>query len=102
MASGSRQSAEQPIALSVGTAAAALGRYDEAEELFAEAIGLSQRACAPTYIAWTQVAWADALVTRDESGDVERARGLAEQALTTAEELGLGRVAELSRQILSR
>ncbi len=97
---GTGQSYEQPVGMSLGTAAAALGRWELAEELFGQALDLSERLGAPTFVAVTRVAWAEALADRDEPGDAERARGLATQALTTADELGLGRVAELSRRVL--
>jgi class 3 adenylate cyclase/tetratricopeptide (TPR) repeat protein len=98
---GTGQSAEQPVALSIGTAAAALGRFEDAEQLYAEAIDLSERLGAPTFVAATRVQWAQTLLDPAGPHDVTRARELAQQALATAEELGLGRVAELSRRVLS-
>ena len=92
---------EQPVGMSLGTAAAALGRWEQAEQLFGQALDVSKRLGAPTFVAVTQVAWALALINRDQTGDVERAREMATLSLATAEELGLGRVAELSRRVLS-
>jgi hypothetical protein len=97
---GTGQSFEQPVGMSLGTAAAALGRWELAEELFTKALDLSERLGAPTFVAVTRVAWATALSDRGEPGDAERAREMATLALATAEELGLGRVAELSRRVL--
>jgi class 3 adenylate cyclase len=94
------QSAEQPIAFSLGTAAAALGRFDEAESLFAESIDVSTRVGAPTYVAVTEVQWAQVLLDPRGPHDVARARELATSALATAESLGLGRVAELANRVL--
>ena len=94
------QSYEQPVGMSLGTAAAALGRWELAEDLFGQALDLSERLDAPTFVAVTQVAWAEALASRDEPGDAHRARAMATLSLATAEELGLGRVAELSRRLL--
>ncbi len=91
---------EQPVGMSVGVAAAALGRWDDAERLFGEALDLCQRLAAPTFVAVTQVAWAQALTDQGQAGDAERAHALATQALATAEELGLGRVEQLSRRLL--
>ncbi|MGZ8763523.1 MAG: ATP-binding protein, partial [Acidimicrobiia bacterium] len=91
---------EQPVGMSIGVAAAALGRWAEAEDLFGRALALCERLQAPTFTAATQVAWAQALVERNGPGDVARARELAAPALVTADELGLGRVAELSRRLL--
>jgi class 3 adenylate cyclase len=97
---GTGQSAEQPVALSIGTAASALGRYDEAEALFAEAIELCERLGAPTFVAATEVQWAQTLLERGRPADKERALTMARRAAITADELGLGRVAELSRRVL--
>ena len=98
---GTGSSYEQPVGMSIGTAAAALGRWDEAEKLFAQALDLSERLVAPTFVAMTQVAWAQALADRGSAGDTARARELATVALATADELGLARVAELSRRVLA-
>jgi class 3 adenylate cyclase/tetratricopeptide (TPR) repeat protein/type II secretory pathway predicted ATPase ExeA len=94
-------SVEQPVAMSVACALAALGRWDEAEELFGQAVDLCERADAPTFLAATRMHWATALLQRDGPGDRERGRELAQAALATAEELGLGWVAELSRRLLA-
>ena len=91
---------EQPVGMSLGTAAAALERWDEAEQLFGQALDVSERLGAPTFVAVTRVAWALALTNRAHVGDAERAREMAALSLATAEELGLGRVAELSWRVL--
>ena len=90
-----------PAALGLGVAAAALGRHDDAEDLFAEGIAAGERFGAPTFVANGRARWATALIQCGRPGDVPRAKELAQQALTTAEELGLGRVAELSRRVLT-
>jgi class 3 adenylate cyclase/type II secretory pathway predicted ATPase ExeA/tetratricopeptide (TPR) repeat protein len=94
-------SVEQPVAMSVACGLAALDRWDEAEELFGRAVDLCERAGAPTFVAATRMHWATALLQRDGPGDRERGRELAQAALATAEELGLGWVAELSRRLLA-
>jgi hypothetical protein len=91
----------EPIAFSLGTAAAALGRFDDAEQFFAEAIDLSERLGAPSFVAGIRAQWAETLLDPNGPHDVSRAKALAQQALTTSEELGLTRVAELSRRVLS-
>jgi tetratricopeptide (TPR) repeat protein len=91
---------EQPVGMSTGVAAAALGRWEQAEHLFAQALDVSRRAGAPTFVAITEVSWAQALVDRGRAEDAERARELATGALTTAQQLGLGRVEVLSRRVL--
>jgi class 3 adenylate cyclase/tetratricopeptide (TPR) repeat protein len=91
---------EQPVAMSVAVAYAALGRWDEAEQLFARALDLSERAGAPTFVAATRMHWGAALLQRGDPGDHERGVELARAALATAEELGLGWVAASSRRLL--
>jgi tetratricopeptide (TPR) repeat protein len=92
--------ARGPVALTLGTAAAALGRFEDAEQLFTESIDLAERLEAPTFVAETRVRWAETLLDPHGPHDVPRAKDLARQALATAEELGLGRTAELSRRVL--
>jgi tetratricopeptide (TPR) repeat protein len=96
------QSFEQPVALSVGTAAMALGRHAEAEALFAEAVELCEAAEAPTFVAATRAQWAELCLARNDPGDHERAQELAAQALETAKALKLGRVEVLSQRVLDR
>jgi len=90
-----------PVALGLGVAAAALGHLDDAEDLFAEGIATGERFGAPSFVASGRARWATALIQSGRPGDVPRAKELAQPALTTAEELGLGRVAELSRRVLA-
>jgi class 3 adenylate cyclase/tetratricopeptide (TPR) repeat protein len=94
-------SVEQPVAMSVACGLAGLGRWDEAEELFGRSVDLCERAGAPTFVAVTRMHWATALLRRDGPGDREHAAELAGAALATAEELGLGWVANLSRRLLA-
>jgi hypothetical protein len=68
--------------------------------LFAEAIELCERLGAPTFVAATEVQWAQTLLERGRPADKERALTMARRAAITADELGLGRVAELSRRVL--
>ncbi len=91
---------EQPIDLSIGTAAAALGRFEDAERHFGDALELSERASAPTFVAATRMQWAEMLLDQGAGGDTARARNLATQARDTAAELGLGRVEQLADRVL--
>ena len=81
---------EQPVGMSIGVAAATLGRWDEAEDLFGRALDLCERLQAPTFAAVTRVTWAQALLDHGGPGDGDRARELATSASATADELGLG------------
>jgi hypothetical protein len=80
----------------------ALGRFDDADRLFAQSLDQSERAQAPTYVAITKTQWAELYLLGDRPGAADAARTLASEALATAEELGLGRVEVLSRRILDQ
>ena len=76
-----------------------LGRYDEAEAHCAASVDLCERAGAPTFLAHTKDAWAEILI--DRGGDPDRARALASEALATAEDLGVARLAETATRHLT-
>ena len=80
---------EVPVGIGVGVAATALGWYDRAEQHYANALALCERADAPTYLASTQVYWAEMLVRRNAAVDAERAQLLATAAHQTSAQLGL-------------
>ena len=86
------QTYERPVDLHLARMAAALGRYDEAERHCAASIELCERAGAVTFVAHTKDAWAQILIER--GGDPDRARQLASEALATAQDLGMARLAE--------
>jgi class 3 adenylate cyclase len=88
------------VAHYLGLLATTLGRFDEAEERFAAAEATHDRIGAPIWLARTRLEWARMLVSRRGPGDAERARGLLDQALATATELGLGWVEREARQVL--
>ena len=91
---------EYPVGIGVGAAATALGWYDRAEGHFAKSLALCERAGAITYLAATQIHWAEMLRKRNETGDAARARELAEAALATAERLGLAYVKTRAQHVL--
>jgi DNA-binding SARP family transcriptional activator/predicted ATPase len=90
------------VAHSLGELAHVLGRHDDAEQWFTEALALHEALRAPFFIALTQAAWAALLVDRNKAGDSERARALAETALAVATERGYGYVARDARAVLNR
>lgn len=92
---------EYPVGIGVGAAATSLGRYDKAEQHYGKALALCERAGATTYLAATQLHWAEMLVKRNEAGDAARAREFAEAALATAERLGLAYVRKRAETVLS-
>jgi tetratricopeptide (TPR) repeat protein len=93
---------EYPVGIGVGAAAGALGWYDKAEQHFAQSLALCERAGAPTYLAATQVHWAEMLAKRSGPGDAARAAEMAESALSAAQRLGLAYVQARAERLLDR
>lgn len=77
-----------------GALAAALGRYQEAETRFAEAIEQNLRIGAARWCIRPRLAWGEMLRERACPGDLERAQQLCEQALQGAREFGCPALAE--------
>jgi DNA-binding SARP family transcriptional activator/tetratricopeptide (TPR) repeat protein len=88
------------VARPLGLVLAAANRLDEADDAFAEAAAVHERIEAPIELARTHVNWAHMLATRKQPGDTEKARGLLETALETADRLGLGTVERDARELL--
>lgn len=63
---------------------------------------MNERMSATTFIARTHYDYANMLVKRGELGDQERALDLVGQALGTAEELGMTRLAEQALALKTR
>jgi class 3 adenylate cyclase/tetratricopeptide (TPR) repeat protein len=72
----------------LGTLAASLERYEEAEGHFSAATKFEQRLGAPLLLARTQVDWGRALIARGRSEDLDRAQTVLAQAEETAACLG--------------
>jgi tetratricopeptide (TPR) repeat protein len=78
----------------LGLLATTLGRWNDAERCFEDALDLNARLQAPPFVARTWYAYAAMLVRREEPGDREQALELVGRILETAEELGMTRLAE--------
>jgi predicted ATPase len=78
------------IASALGTLAATLQRYEEAEGHFAAAAEIEERLGAPLFLARTHAAWARVLIARGRPADLDRAAPMLEQAHDTATRLGAG------------
>jgi eukaryotic-like serine/threonine-protein kinase len=76
----------------LGTLAATLARWDEADEHLADAAAMHDRMGARAFLARTRLEWARTLLARRRPGDAERGRELLGQTLGTARELGLANV----------
>ena len=57
---------------------------------------------APFFVALTQTAWAELLVDRDQPGDADRARALAERRPTRRPSASYGYVERDARSVLER
>jgi tetratricopeptide (TPR) repeat protein len=77
----------------LGLLAAALHRWDEAERHFAEALAMNSRMGARPWVARTQFNYAQMLLARSEPADHEKARGLLQEALGAAQQMGMVKVA---------
>ncbi len=89
------------VAHYLGLLSNTLGRSDEAAAHFAAAAETHERIGAPTWLARSRAEWASALLRRGDAGDAEQARGLLDQALATATEIGLPRVEQRVRELLA-
>ena len=73
----------------VGSLAHALGRFEDAERHFENAIEANDRMGARPWAAWARHAYAEMLMERDAQGDRERAATLVVEARATARDLGM-------------
>ena len=85
---GSPVSVFGTFAWALGTLAATLERYEEAEGHFAAAAEIEERLGAPLFLARTHADWAGALIARGRPEDLDRAQTMLEQAQDTASRLG--------------
>jgi class 3 adenylate cyclase/tetratricopeptide (TPR) repeat protein len=76
------------IAWVLGTLAATLERYEQAEGNFAAAAEIEERFGAPLFLARTHTSWARALIARGRPEDCDRAQTMLQQAEHTAARLG--------------
>ena len=80
------------IAWALGTLAATLERYEQAEDHFAAAAEIEERLGAPLLLARTRAGWAGALIARGRPEDLDRAQTMLDQAEETAARLGGGAI----------
>jgi class 3 adenylate cyclase len=78
----------------LGLLATVLGRFEDAERHFADAIDMAQRLESPPLGARAQCDYAELLLERAAGGDVEQARRLSGESLATARQLGMKVLAE--------
>jgi tetratricopeptide (TPR) repeat protein len=90
-------SADRPL----GMLATTMGRWGEAEAHFQAALDLNARLGARTWLARTELRYAQMLLARRRDGDAEDARMLLKQAHATAASLGMRNLAEQVRAQLA-
>jgi class 3 adenylate cyclase len=73
----------------LGLLAGVLGRWEDAERHFEDAIEADQRMGTRRWTGWGQYQYAKMLLDPDRQGDREKALSLLSQALDTAQELGM-------------
>jgi tetratricopeptide (TPR) repeat protein len=81
-----------PATHELGLLATVLGRYDEAESHFADAVERQDRIGARGHVVHTRIAWAVMLRRRNAPGNGARAQRLLDEARTGAREVGLPRI----------
>lgn len=87
---------------SCGRLAACLGRWDDAESHFADALATNERLGARPHVVRTRRAWAAMLLDRDAGDDRERARDLIAAGRAEAERLGMTREFVLFARLMER
>jgi len=85
-----------PVTHDLGLLATVLGRYDEAEQHFADAERFQERAATPASLVHTRLAWGRMLARRGRPGDASRARALLEAAKAGARRVN---IPEIGNQI---
>jgi len=84
----------------LGILAAAMREWERAEGHFISALAMHERMGAKPWVARTQLAYAEMLLTRRQRGDKARARELLADAVLIADALGMGVVAQRARDLV--
>nr|MDQ3643228.1 tetratricopeptide repeat protein [Actinomycetota bacterium] len=90
------------ISRHLGLVCHVLGRWDEAEEHFRDALEANRAAGAPVLVAHTRRHYAALLRARGEDGDWEQAIDLLALAATIYRRLDIGRLADEAEAVLRR
>jgi DNA-binding SARP family transcriptional activator/tetratricopeptide (TPR) repeat protein len=83
----------------LGLLATTLSRYDDAARHFEQALTMNAQIRSPLWIAHTQHDYAHMLLLRCDCGDRDKAREVLEEALATAQQLGLTALASKARAL---
>ena len=99
---GNGITSSEPVAMYLAGLAALLGRYDDAEEYFAEAAELNTRGGMRFAEAHTNLLWGRMLRTEGRPDDANRARALLTQARDSAARRGYASVERRAESELSK
>lgn len=91
-----------PIALYLGMLARLLGRFDAAEAHFETALTFTAASGARPWLAHSKFRYAEMLLERGAENDRERAAGLVQSALASADTLGMKKLGEEARHLRRR
>lgn len=91
----------EALALNLATLATVLGRFDDADAHFAEALQIHERVGAPFFVARTQMEWSWMLLQRRSSADATHAKRMLEAALDCARARGYAGIEERAATELS-
>jgi tetratricopeptide (TPR) repeat protein len=87
------------ISRSLGLLATTMSRHEDAAGHFEQALKMNAQIRSPLWVAHTQHDYAHMLLTRGQPRDNDKALELLEQALATAEQLGLKALADKARPL---
>ncbi|MEX1255963.1 MAG: protein kinase [Dehalococcoidia bacterium] len=82
------------VSLSLGQLAATMGRWEDAERHFEEALSFNERTGTPPWLAEARFYYAGMLHERAGPGDDEKAVALVNQALAAFEDMGMAKYVE--------
>jgi class 3 adenylate cyclase/tetratricopeptide (TPR) repeat protein len=87
------------VARYLGLLAACLGRTDDAERHFNDALSMNERIGARPWVARTKLDFAHLLAARDTPPNTVRARQLADDSLSISEEIGMPALRDRARRL---
>lgn len=91
-----------PTAAVLGSIAALLGEYHEMDRFFEKALSITKRLASPAYTATGQSRYAEALLTRRQPGDPERATSMLQAAIPVFERLAMAAPLDHARGLLAQ
>jgi tetratricopeptide (TPR) repeat protein len=83
----------------LGILAATMSQWAEAEQHFEDALAMNMRMGARPWLAHTQHQYATMLLTQGKVADQEKATALLDEALKTAQELGMNCLTEKIEEV---